>query len=47
MRGLRDDYVPTGFTPFDLKTCAVKGHPSGLNPSGEDRRALLAFLRRL
>ena len=46
-RRTRDDYVPTGFKPFGVKTYAVKGHPFGLNLSEEDRRALIAFLKTL
>ena len=46
-RGTRDDYVPTGFKPYGVKTYAVNGHPFGLNLSKEDRKALIAFLRTL
>ena len=46
-RRLRDDYVPTGFKPYGMKTYAVKGHPFGLDLSTEDRRALIAFLKTL
>jgi hypothetical protein len=46
-RRVRDDYVPTGFTPYGAKTFAVKGHPFGLDLSAEDRRALIVFLRTL
>jgi cytochrome c553 len=45
---LRDDYVPTGWRgPWGTKTRAVRGHEYGLDLSGEDRRALIAFLRTL
>lgn len=44
---LRDDYVPTGFKGYGVKTRAVKGHRFGLDLSPEDRRALIAFLRTL
>ena len=44
---LRDDYVPTGFVGFGVKTRAVKGHPYGLNLSAADRAALVAFLKTL
>lgn len=44
---LNDDYVPTGFVGFGLKTRAVKGHPFGLSLSKEDREALIAFLKTL
>jgi hypothetical protein len=46
-RRLRDDYVPTGFKPFDRTTFAVKGHRYGLDLSDADRRALIAFLKML
>ena len=46
-RRTRDDYVPTGFKPYGVKTYAVKGHPFGLNLSEEDRKALIAFLKTL
>jgi hypothetical protein len=42
-----DDYVPTGFKPYNAKTYAVKGHAFGLNLSEDDRRALIAFLKTL
>jgi hypothetical protein len=44
---LRDDYVPTGFKGYGVKTRAVKGHDFGLKLSAEDKRALIAFLRTL
>jgi mono/diheme cytochrome c family protein len=44
---LRDDYVPTGFKGYGVKTRAVKGHSFGLDLSAEDRRALIAFLKTL
>jgi hypothetical protein len=31
---LRDDYVPTGFKGYGVKTCAVKGHEFGLGVHG-------------
>ncbi len=46
-RRLRDDYVPTGFVGFGVKTRAVKGHPYGLSLSAADRAALVAFLKTL
>lgn len=46
-RRMSDDYVPTGFKPYGVKTYAVKGHPFGLNLSEEDRKALIAFLKTL
>lgn len=44
-RRLRAYYVPTGFKPYGSKTYAVKGHPFGLDLSGDDRKALIAFLK--
>lgn len=44
---LKDDYVPTGFVGYDVKTRAVKGHEFGLELSAEDKRALIAFLKTL
>uniref|UniRef100_Q01XA8 Cytochrome c domain-containing protein n=1 Tax=Solibacter usitatus (strain Ellin6076) TaxID=234267 RepID=Q01XA8_SOLUE len=46
-RRLRDDYVPTGFKGYGVKTRAVRGHEFGLKLSGEDKRALMSFLRTL
>ena len=46
-RRLRDDYVPTGFVGFGVKTRAVKGHPYGLQLRADDRAALIAFLKTL
>ena len=46
-RRLRDDYVPTGFKGYGLKTRAVKGHEFGLKLSPEDKQALIGFLRTL
>ena len=44
---LREDYVPTGFKGYDVKTRAVKGHEFGLKLSAADKQALIAFLRTL
>jgi hypothetical protein len=44
---LRDDYVPTGFRGYGIKTRAVKGHQFGLSLNEADRTALLAFLKTL
>ncbi len=44
---LKDDYVPTGFKGFNVKTRAVKGHEFGLQLSAEDKKALIAFLKTL
>jgi len=46
-RRLRDDYVPTGFRGYGVRTRAVKGHEFGLELSAEDRKALVAFLKTL
>ncbi len=42
-----EDYVPTEFVGYGVKTRAVEGHPFGLNLSEEDRKALIAFLKTL
>ena len=44
---LREDYVPTGFKGYGVKTRAVKGHEFGLHLSAADKQALIAFLRTL
>ena len=44
---LQDDYVPTGFKGYGVKTRAVKGHEFGLQLSAADKRALIAFLKTL
>jgi hypothetical protein len=41
-RRLRDDYVPTGFVGYGIKTRAV-----GLDLSMEDKKALIGFLKTL
>jgi mono/diheme cytochrome c family protein len=46
-RRLRDDYVPTGFKGYGVKTRAVKGHEFGLKLSANDKAALIAFLKTL
>jgi hypothetical protein len=46
-RRVQDDYVPTGFKPYDRQTFAVRGHVFGLKLSAEDRADLIAFLRTL
>jgi len=46
-RRLRDDYVPTGWTGYGVRTRAVKGHEFGLDLSADDKRALIAFLKTL
>ena len=44
---LRDDYVPTGFVGYGLRSRAVRGHEFGLKISAEDKTALIAFLKTL
>jgi len=44
---LEEGYEPKGFKPYGAQSYAVKGHPSGLDLSEEDRRALIAFLKTL
>jgi hypothetical protein len=46
-RRLRDDYVPTGWKGYGVKTRGVKGHEYGLKLSDDDKRALIAFLKTL
>jgi hypothetical protein len=46
-RRLRDNYVPTGFLGYGVQKRAVSGHEFRLKLSGEDKRALIAFLRTL
>jgi len=47
LRRLRNDYAPSGFRGFRVTTRAVKGHEFGLSLTGEERTALIAFLRTL
>ena len=44
---LREDYVPTGFRGYGVKTRAVPGHQFGLKLSPTDKAALIAFLKTL
>ena len=46
-RRTMEDYEPTGFRGYGVKTRAVRGHPFGLDLSEADRKSLLAFLRTL
>jgi Di-haem oxidoreductase, putative peroxidase len=46
-RRLRDDYTPTGWKGYGVKTRAVKGHEFGMKLSADDKRALIAFLKTL
>jgi len=41
---LRDDYVPTGFKPHDVKTKSVPGHEFGMDLSQADKDALIVYL---
>lgn len=43
----QDDFIPSGFNPNVDKPFAVKGHSFGLGLNGEDRKALIAFLKTL
>ena len=44
---IRNDYVPTGFRGYGVKTRAVKGHTFGLSLTAEQRKDLIAFLKTL
>ena len=44
---LREDYVPTGFKGYGVKTRAVRGHEFGLTLKAADKAALIAFLKTL
>jgi hypothetical protein len=44
---LRDDYVPSGWKGYGVKTCDVKGHEFGLKLNSADKQALIAFLKTL
>lgn len=44
---LSTDYVPGGWKGPGVLQCPVTGHEFGLNLSGDDKRALIAFLRTL
>jgi hypothetical protein len=44
---VQDNYVPTGFKPYGARTYAMKGHVFGLDPSLEDKKALISFLKTL
>jgi hypothetical protein len=46
-RRLRDDYVPTGFKGYGVKTRAVPGHEFGLKLPRADKEALISFLKTL
>ena len=45
--GVSDDYVPTGFKGYGVKTRAVKGHEFGLDLPPDDKKALIRFLKTL
>jgi hypothetical protein len=44
---LRDDYVPTGYRGYDMPARAVRGHEFGLKLRPDEKKALIAFLKRL
>jgi hypothetical protein len=46
-RRLSDDYVPTGFRGYGVKTRPVPGHEFGLKLLPADKKALIAFLKTL
>jgi hypothetical protein len=46
-RRLHNDYTPTGWKGYGVKTRPVKGHAFGLALSAEDKRALITFLKTL
>jgi hypothetical protein len=46
-RRLRSDYIPTGYKGYGVTTRAVPGHAFGLTLSGDDKAALIAFLKTL
>jgi hypothetical protein len=46
-RRLRDDYEPTGWRGYGVKSRAVKGHEFGLHIPPEDKKSLIAFLKTL
>src|SRR5215471_14591806 len=46
-RRLRDDYVPTNFVGYGVKTRAVRGHEFGLKLAKADKQSLIAFLKTL
>jgi hypothetical protein len=46
-RRLGDDYVPTGFKGYGVKSRAVRGHGFGLKLTADDKNALIAFLKTL
>lgn len=46
-RRLSNDYVPTGFKGYHIKTRAVKGHEFGLDLSPKEKEELIRFLKSL
>ena len=44
---LRDDYVPSGWRGYNVRTRSVKGHEFGLKLPSDDKKALIAFLMTL
>jgi hypothetical protein len=46
-RRVGDDYVPTAFVGYGVRTRPVPGHEFGMRISAQDKRALIAFLKTL
>jgi len=46
-RRLRNEYAPTGFVGYGVKTRSVQGHEFGLKLSSKDKAALISFLKTL
>jgi hypothetical protein len=46
-RRLREDYVPTKFAGYGVKTRAVRGHEFGLKLPDVEKKSLIAFLKTL
>jgi hypothetical protein len=46
-RRLDDDYEPTGFRGYKVKTRPVPGHEFGLDLNEGERKALIAYLKTL
>jgi hypothetical protein len=46
-RRLREDYVPTKFAGYSVKTRAVRGHEFGLKLPDVEKKSLIAFLKTL
>ena len=46
-RRLREDYVPTRFAGYGVKTRAIRGHEFGLKLPDAEKKSLIAFLKTL